>query len=78
MNFDVWWFKLLREGDAEFVFAAILPRAGLAIPRGEGYFQIAYLGPMGTDAQLREREVSRNSVGTSANCCPKRRHRWRR
>jgi 2-polyprenyl-6-methoxyphenol hydroxylase-like FAD-dependent oxidoreductase len=54
VNFDVWWFRLPRDGDAEF---SLLPRAApgkalVVIPR-EGYDQIAYLGPKGTDSQLR-------------------------
>jgi 2-polyprenyl-6-methoxyphenol hydroxylase-like FAD-dependent oxidoreductase len=58
VEFDVWWFKLPRDGDTEFSF---LPRTapGKAvgvIPR-EGYNQIAYLGPKGSDAQLRARGI---------------------
>jgi 2-polyprenyl-6-methoxyphenol hydroxylase-like FAD-dependent oxidoreductase len=54
VNFDVWWFRLPYEGVAQF---SLFPRVGfrkalLPIPR-KGYFQIAYLGPKGTDAQLR-------------------------
>lgn len=58
VNFDVWWFRLPHEGTAQF---SVLPRIGPAkalvvIPR-EGYFQIAYLGLKGTDAQLRSRGI---------------------
>jgi 2-polyprenyl-6-methoxyphenol hydroxylase-like FAD-dependent oxidoreductase len=58
VNFDVWWFRLPR-ADAEEL--PVVPRfapgkAAVAIPR-EGYFQIAYFGPKGTDAQLRARGV---------------------
>jgi 2-polyprenyl-6-methoxyphenol hydroxylase-like FAD-dependent oxidoreductase len=58
VNFDVWWFRLPREGSADF---SLLPRLGpgkalVVIPR-EGYDQIAYLGPKGTDAQLRARGI---------------------
>lgn len=58
VNFDVWWFRLPHDGAAQF---SVLPRIGPAkalvvIPR-EGYFQIAYLGPKGTDAQLRARGI---------------------
>jgi 2-polyprenyl-6-methoxyphenol hydroxylase-like FAD-dependent oxidoreductase len=58
VTFDVWWFRLPREHDAEFTF---LPRLGpgkalVVIPR-EGYDQIAYLGPKGTDSQLRARGI---------------------
>lgn len=58
VKFDVWWFKLPREGTADHTF---LPRMGpgkaLAVIPREGYNQIAYLGPKGTDAQLRARGV---------------------
>jgi 2-polyprenyl-6-methoxyphenol hydroxylase-like FAD-dependent oxidoreductase len=54
--FDVWWFRLPREHDGQY---SLIPRttAGRAlimIPR-EGYFQIAYLIPKGSDAELRAR-----------------------
>jgi 2-polyprenyl-6-methoxyphenol hydroxylase-like FAD-dependent oxidoreductase len=57
-NFDVWWFRLPRDGDQQFSF---LPRVGPGkalgvIPR-EGYNQIAYIGPKGTDAELRARGI---------------------
>ena len=65
-TFDVWWFRLPREDDAEFSF---LPRLGpgkalVVIPR-KGYDQIAYLGPKGTDSQLRARGIAafREDVG---------------
>ncbi|MEZ0352247.1 FAD-dependent oxidoreductase [Mycobacterium sp. pR1184] len=58
VNFDVWWFKLPRDGDQEFSF---LPRVGPGkalgvIPR-EGYNQIAYIGAKGTDTQLRAKGI---------------------
>ena len=58
VNFDVWWFTLPRQGDQEFSF---LPRVGPGkalgvIPR-EGYNQIAYIGPKGTDAELRAKGI---------------------
>jgi 2-polyprenyl-6-methoxyphenol hydroxylase-like FAD-dependent oxidoreductase len=66
VTFDVWWFRLPREHDAEFTF---FPRLGpgkalVVIPR-EGYDQIAYLGPKGTDPQLRARgiEAFRRDIG---------------
>jgi 2-polyprenyl-6-methoxyphenol hydroxylase-like FAD-dependent oxidoreductase len=66
VNFDVWWFRLPRDDDAEF---SLLPRLGpgkavVVIPR-KGYDQIAYLGPKGADAQLRARgiEAFRRDVG---------------
>ena len=66
VTFDVWWFRLPREDDAEFSF---LPRLGpgkalVVIPR-KGYDQIAYLGPKGTDSQLRARGIAafREDVG---------------
>ncbi|RDH76965.1 FAD-dependent oxidoreductase [Mycolicibacterium moriokaense] len=54
--FDAWWFRLPRHEDAEF---SLIPRiregrALVMIPR-EGYFQIAYLIPKGSDAELRAR-----------------------
>jgi 2-polyprenyl-6-methoxyphenol hydroxylase-like FAD-dependent oxidoreductase len=54
--FDVWWFRLPRDMDAEY---SLIPRTAagrvlIMIPR-EGYFQIAYLIPKGMDAALRER-----------------------
>jgi 2-polyprenyl-6-methoxyphenol hydroxylase-like FAD-dependent oxidoreductase len=63
--FDVWWFRLPRDSDAEY---SLVPRTGpgrllIMIPR-EGYFQIAYMIPKGTDAQLRARgfDVFRDEV----------------
>ncbi|POY32376.1 monooxygenase [Mycobacterium kansasii] len=58
VQFDVWWFKLPYEDTTEF---SLLPRFGpgkalVVIPR-KGYFQIAYLGPKGADAVLRERGI---------------------
>jgi 2-polyprenyl-6-methoxyphenol hydroxylase-like FAD-dependent oxidoreductase len=58
VNFDVWWFRLPYDGAAEFT---LVPRVGhakalLLIPR-RGYFQIPYLGPKGTDSQLRARGI---------------------
>ena len=54
--FDVWWFRLPRNETAQY---SLIPRtkpgrALIMIPR-EGYFQIAYLIPKGTDAELRAR-----------------------
>lgn len=54
--FDVWWFRLPREADGQYT---LIPRFGpgrmlIMIPR-EGYFQIAYLIPKGSDARLRAR-----------------------
>ncbi|OBB94812.1 FAD-dependent oxidoreductase [Mycobacterium sp. 852002-40037_SCH5390672] len=66
VNFDVWWFKLPRQGNADHSF---LPRMGpgkaLAVIPREGYNQIAYLGPKGTDAQLRTHgiEAFRRDLG---------------
>jgi 2-polyprenyl-6-methoxyphenol hydroxylase-like FAD-dependent oxidoreductase len=58
VKFDVWWFQLPREDDTKFSF---LPRTGPGkalgvIPR-KGYFQIAYLGIKGSDAQLRAQGI---------------------
>ncbi|MEQ3550146.1 FAD-dependent oxidoreductase [Pseudonocardia nematodicida] len=54
---DTWWFRLPRH--AHETSEALTPRIGkgrfaVVIPR-EGYFQIAYLGRKGTDAELRAR-----------------------
>jgi 2-polyprenyl-6-methoxyphenol hydroxylase-like FAD-dependent oxidoreductase len=58
VNFDVWWFRLPHARGAEF---SLVPRTAqgralVVIPR-ESYFQIAYLGPKGTDDQLRARGI---------------------
>jgi 2-polyprenyl-6-methoxyphenol hydroxylase-like FAD-dependent oxidoreductase len=66
VNFDVWWFGLPRAGDAEFSFLPrFAPGKGLGVIPREGYNQIAYLGPKGTDSQLRARgiEAFRRDVG---------------
>ncbi|HUH68121.1 MAG TPA: FAD-dependent oxidoreductase [Mycobacterium sp.] len=66
VNFDVWWFRLPHKEDTEFSF---LPRLGpgkaLAVIPREGYYQIAYLGPKGTDEELRARGIAafRRDVG---------------
>ncbi|MGA7054774.1 MAG: FAD-dependent monooxygenase, partial [Mycobacterium sp.] len=56
VKFDVWWFRLPHEEDMEFSF---LPRVGPGMALGviprEGYCQIAYIGPKGTDDELRAR-----------------------
>ena len=58
VNFDVWWFRLPREGDAEFSFLPrVAPGKALGVIPREGYDQIAYLGAKGTDAQLRSRGI---------------------
>lgn len=54
--FDVWWFRLPRDSSGEY---SLVPRtapgqAVVMIPR-EGYFQIGYLIPKGSDARLRAR-----------------------
>lgn len=58
VRFDVWWFRLPHDGATEF---RLIPRIGagkacIAIPR-KGYYQIAYLGPKGTDTELRARGI---------------------
>lgn len=58
VHFDVWWFRLPREGAAEFSFLPrVAPGKALAVIPREGYFQIAFLGPKGIDAQLRARGI---------------------
>lgn len=54
--FDVWWFRLPRDADAQYT---LIPRTApgrlaIMIPR-EGYFQIAFMIPKGSDPQLRAR-----------------------
>ena len=54
--FDVWWFRVPRDQNAQY---SLIPRtrpgrALVMIPR-ENYFQIAYLIPKGSDAELRAR-----------------------
>lgn len=54
--FDVWWFRLPRDSSAEY---SLVPRTApgqlaVMIPR-EGYFQIGYLIPKGSDHRLRAR-----------------------
>jgi 2-polyprenyl-6-methoxyphenol hydroxylase-like FAD-dependent oxidoreductase len=58
LNFDVWWFRLPGTG----VESSLLPRSvpgklAIVIPR-EGYLQVAWIGPKGTDAQLRARGIA--------------------
>jgi 2-polyprenyl-6-methoxyphenol hydroxylase-like FAD-dependent oxidoreductase len=58
VSFDVWWFRLPRDGDQEFSFLPrFAPGKGLGVIPREGYNQIAYLGPKGTDPQLRARGI---------------------
>ena len=54
--FDVWWFRLPRNQTGQY---SLIPRTApgralIMIPR-EGYFQVAYLIPKGSDADLRAR-----------------------
>ena len=58
VTFDVWWFRLPRDGAPEFTFLPRLApgKALVVIPR-EGYDQVAYLGAKGTDSQLRARGI---------------------
>ncbi len=58
VTFDVWWFRLPREGAAEFSFLPrVAPGKAMGVIPREGYNQVAYLGPKGTDAQLRARGI---------------------
>ena len=54
--FDVWWFRLPCDANATFtLFPRTAPgKALIVIPR-EGYLQIAFLMPKGSDARLRAR-----------------------
>ncbi|MEI6252369.1 MAG: FAD-dependent oxidoreductase [Mycobacteriaceae bacterium] len=67
--FDVWWFRLPRDSSAQY---SLIPRTApgrvlIMIPR-EGYFQIAYMIPKGTDAELRSRglQAFRDEVASLA------------
>lgn len=56
--FDVWWFRVPRTVSGQY---SLIPRTApgrllLMIPR-QGYFQIAYLIPKGSDAHLRSRGI---------------------
>ncbi|MDT0301787.1 FAD-dependent oxidoreductase [Streptomonospora wellingtoniae] len=56
--FDAWWFRVPVRGEAP---PALVPRFGngkflVPIPRTD-YLQMAYLGPKGTDADLRARGI---------------------
>ena len=58
VNFDVWWFRLPRDGTAEFSFLPrVAPGKALGVIPREGYDQIAYLGAKGSDPQLRARGI---------------------
>lgn len=55
---DVWWFRLPRRSDDPRGLAGVL-RAGhavIVIDRGD-YYQVAYIIPKGTDAQMRARGI---------------------
>jgi 2-polyprenyl-6-methoxyphenol hydroxylase-like FAD-dependent oxidoreductase len=57
-TFDVWWFRLPREGTANFSFLPrTAPGKALGVIPREDYDQIAYIGAKGTDAQLREQGI---------------------
>jgi 2-polyprenyl-6-methoxyphenol hydroxylase-like FAD-dependent oxidoreductase len=56
--FDVWWFRLPRDGAGEFSFLPrVAPGKALGVIPREGYDQIAYIGLKGTDSQLRARGI---------------------
>src|SRR5699024_764139 len=53
--FDVWWLRLPRRDDdgADALMPSMRARAlAVVIPRKD-YYQIAYIGPKGSDAELR-------------------------
>lgn len=52
--FDVWWFRLPRDGDAGVQLFPQGARPVIRIPR-QGYLQTAYLIPKGGDQRLRAR-----------------------
>lgn len=58
VNVDVWWFRVPTGRDLQ---ESLLPRsrpgrAVVVIPR-RGYAQVAYIGPKGSDAELRSRGI---------------------
>ncbi|MDC8995739.1 FAD-dependent oxidoreductase [Mycobacterium marinum] len=55
---DVWWFRLPRRPDDPTGLAGIFDsgHGGIAIDRGD-YYQIAYIIPKGSDAQLRAQGI---------------------
>ena len=58
VKFDVWWFRLPRNDDTAFSFLPrTAPGRALGVIPRQGYFQIAYIGIKGTDAQLRAEGV---------------------
>ena len=63
---DVWWFRLPRQVGDPAGLAGVLDagRAAITIDRGD-YYQIAYIIPKGSDAELRAAgigELRRNLV----------------
>jgi 2-polyprenyl-6-methoxyphenol hydroxylase-like FAD-dependent oxidoreductase len=58
VNFDVWWFRLPRDGAPEFSFLPrVAPGKAIGVIPRENYDQIAYLGAKGTDPELRARGI---------------------
>jgi 2-polyprenyl-6-methoxyphenol hydroxylase-like FAD-dependent oxidoreductase len=55
---DVWWFRLPRRADDPHGLAGVLDagRATIVIDRGD-YYQIAYIIPKGSDAELRAQGI---------------------
>lgn len=55
---DVWWFRLPRRADDPRGLAGVLDtgRAAITIDRGD-YYQIAYIIPKGSDAELRAQGI---------------------
>jgi 2-polyprenyl-6-methoxyphenol hydroxylase-like FAD-dependent oxidoreductase len=55
---DVWWFRLPRRADDPHGLAGVLGtgRATIVIDRGD-YYQIAYIIPKGSDAELRAQGI---------------------
>ena len=55
---DVWWFRLPRQSDDPHGLAGVLGagHACIVIDRGD-YYQIAYVIPKGTDAELRAQGI---------------------
>jgi 2-polyprenyl-6-methoxyphenol hydroxylase-like FAD-dependent oxidoreductase len=62
--FDVWWFRLSRHGHEEG--AVLMPamrdrRFAVALPRPD-FYQVAYLGPKGTDLRKQGIDAFRGNV----------------
>ncbi|GAA1754815.1 FAD-dependent oxidoreductase [Streptomonospora arabica] len=56
--FDAWWFRVPARGEVPPFLTPRIGRQALLVPiPRKGYLQMAYLGPKGTDADLRARGI---------------------